>query len=312
LILTIKPRQIKAIFWAIDLVLAATLTFILVNAGQHLFSQPTFASPFPGDPSPIKNPRGQQKIASWDKYASLKKSELFGPQSSKAAPPPVFIDPAPPETTLDLEMKGIVAQEGDGPDLASIYNTKTRSSDTYGVGDEVLPDVTIVEIRDHEVILSRSGKRETLPMIFSGKGLTGRPGSRGPRPPVFPTRGASRGSSSKEAIQVINDSKRYVNKANLMEQVNQNLSSLINNFRTSPNIVDGKPSGLSIDQIGSDPISSKAGIKAGDIVKTVNGKQVHSIDSILGLGESLKNAKNINVVIEREGRHRTLRYTIRD
>ena len=308
----IRPQQIKAIFWAIDLVLAVTFTFIIVNAGQHLFSRPSFASPSRDDPTPIKKPGGQQKIASWGKYANLKKSELFGPQSSKDAGPPVSFVEKLPETTLNLELLGIVAQEGDGLDLATISNTRTRSVDNYGVGDAVLPDVTIVEIRDHEVILSRSGKPETLPMDFSGKGPKGNPGFRGSRPPPFPTRGTSRKRSSNEAIRVINENQRYIYKANLMEQVNQNLASLLNNFRTSPNIVDGKPSGLSIDQIGSDPVSSKAGIKAGDIIKKINGKDVSSIDSILELGESLKNARKINVVIERDGRHRTMVYTIKN
>ena len=308
----IRPQQIKAVFWAIDLVLAVTFTFIIVNAGQHLFSRPSFASPSIDNAAPRKNPGGQQKIASWDKYSNLKKSELFGPQSSEDAGPPEVIEERPPETTLNLDLLGIIAQEGDGLDLATISNTKTRTVDNYGVGDAVLPDVTIIEIRDHEVILSRSGKPETLPMIFSGKGPQGPPGFRGSRPPPFPTRKTSRKSSSNEAIRVINDNQRYIYKANLMDQVNQNLASLLNKFRTSPNIVDGKPSGLSIDQIGSDPISSKAGIRSGDIVKTINGKSVNSIDSILGLGESLKSARKINVVIERDGRHRTMVYTIKN
>lgn len=312
LILKIRPQQIKTVFWAIDLVLAVMFTFIIVNAGQHLFSQPSFASPALDNATPRKTPGGQQKIASWDKYASLKKSELFGPQSSKDAGPPVVIEEKPPETTLNLDLLGIVAQEGDGLDLATISNTRTRSVDNYGVGDAVLPDVTIVEIRDHEVILLRSGKPETLPMIFSGKGPQGNPGFRGGRPPPFPTRETSRESSSNDAIVEISDYNRSIYKANLMGQVNQNLASLLSNFRTSPNIVDGKPSGLSIDQIGSDPISSRAGIKAGDIVKSINGKSVNSIDGILGLGESLKNARKINVVIERDGRHRTLAYTIKN
>jgi S1-C subfamily serine protease len=86
----------------------------------------------------------------------------------------------------------------------------------------------------------------------------------------------------------------------------------MNNFRTSPNIVDGKPSGLSIDQVGTDPISSKSGIRTGDIIKKINGNDVSSLNSILELSESLKNARKISVVIERNGRHRTLVYTVKD
>jgi type II secretion system protein C len=305
LILTIKPQQVKAVFWAIDLVLAAVFTFIIVNAGQRLFAQTDINPDSPDKMTTIGHAGGQQKIASWGKYAELRRSELFGPQSSTDAAPPKIIE-APPDTTLSLELKGVVAQQGDGPDLATIRNTRTNTIDNYGVGDYVVP------VRDLEVIISRSGNLETLRMEWSGKATPGRPGSRRGNVPPFPPRRSSRESSSNEAIRVINDNQRYIYKANLMEQVNQNLAALLNSFRTSPNIVDGKPSGLSVDQIGSDPISSRAGIMSGDIIKSINNQPVNSVDSILKLGESLENARKINVVIERNGRHRTLVYTIRN
>jgi general secretion pathway protein C len=293
-------------------VLAATFTFIIVNAGQHLFSQPSYASPIPDEPKTTRTSAGHQKIAAWKTYASLKKSELFGPQTKKIVAPPPVIDPTPPETTLDLQLLGIVAQEGDAPDYANIYDSKSRSKDIYGVGDEILPGVRVVEIRSQEVIISSSGKRETIPMIFGGTNVAGRPGSRLGRGPGIPGRPTSRRGSSNQPIHVINDYQRYIYKAALMEQVNQNLASLMNNFRTSPNIVDGKPSGLSIDQVGTDPISSKSGIRTGDIIKKINGNDVSSLNSILELSESLKNARKISVVIERNGRHRTLVYTVKD
>jgi len=96
-----------------------------------------------------------------------------------------------------------------------------------------------------------------------------------------------------------------------MQEVSQNLASFLNQFRTSPNIVNDKPSGVQVDAIGSDPISAQAGIKAGDIVKSVNGVRVNSIDSILDQSERFSSAPEIRVVVERNGRHRTLVYKIR-
>lgn len=305
--MAIKSQQVKAVFWAIDLALAAAFTFIMVNAGQHLFAQPDSTSGTPVGPTPTKNVGARQKIESEDKYAALQKSELFGPQSSTIGAPPV-INEAPPDTTLSLELMGIVAQEGDGPDVATIRNTRTNIIDNYGVGDYVVPDARIEEIRDLEVIISRAGNLETLRMDWTSEASPGRPGGI----PPFPRRGSTGGSSSNEAIRVINDSQRYIYRSKLLEQVNQNLASLLNNFRTSPNIVDGKPSGLSVDQIGSDPISSKVGVMAGDVIVSINGQPVNSIDSVMEQGERLKNASVVNVVIERDGRRRTLRYTIRD
>ena len=108
-----------------------------------------------------------------------------------------------------------------------------------------------------------------------------------------------------------NENMRYINKKKLMEQVGSNLTGLLNGFRTSPNIVDGKPSGIGIDQIGSDPISRKSGLKAGDILKSINGKRVHSMDSIIEQGAKVQDKPEVRLVIERDGRHRTLVYKIR-
>jgi general secretion pathway protein C len=307
LILTIKPQQIKVVFWAIDLVLAAAFTFIVVNAGQHLFAHPDFTSDSPVGSTTVTTMGSRPKIEPEAAYTALRKSELFGPQSSAIEAPPVR-DEAPPDTTLSLQLVGVVSQGGDGLDLAIIRNTRTNAIDNYGVGDYIVPDARIEEIRDLEVIISRSGSLETLRMEWGGKASAGRPGSLRRNVPPFP----APASSSNQAIRVINENQRYVYKSKLMEQVNQNLASLLNSFRTSPNMVDGEPSGLSIDQMGSDPISGNIGIMTGDIIKSINGQPVHSIDDILEQGERLKNASVVNVQIERNGRRRTLRYTIRN
>jgi len=93
--------------------------------------------------------------------------------------------------------------------------------------------------------------------------------------------------------------------------VQQNLGQLLNQFRTSPNDENGKPAGVRVDATGSDPLSAQAGIKPGDVVKSVNGIRINSFDEIFNLQDRLKNAREIRVVIERDGRHRTLVYKIR-
>ena len=118
-------------------------------------------------------------------------------------------------------------------------------------------------------------------------------------------------TGSDQAIRVVNDRLRYINREKFTQEVGQNLGSLMNEFRTSPNIVDNKPTGIQVDGVGSDSISSQSGIQPGDIVKSVNGIRVNSFDDILALNDKLQSAPEVRVVVERNGRHTTLVYKIR-
>jgi len=291
--------------------LAAIIVFFLVTAVQSLFAGTEIKPPPLVDSPTSANIAARPKVRpSLDEYAHLRNSKLFGALSSANVAPETVVEENLPETTLELELIGCVAEDGPDPGFAIIRDKKKRSEDTYTVGDFIVGDAKVEEIRDREVVISRAGKRETLSMDFSDKGPAPRRGpGRGFGVAFPPSPRQSRRSD--EAIRVVNENLRYINKARLMQEVSQNLASFLNQFRTSPNIVNDKPSGVQVDAIGSDPISAQAGIKAGDIVKSVNGVRVNSIDSILDQSERFSSAPEIRVVVERNGRHRTLVYKIR-
>ncbi len=309
-----KTRQIKAVFWVVDIVLVMAAAVFAVNGIMHLRAPARLAGVAPPplvDSASPKTPGRQSKIEPRAEYQGLAKSDLFGEQSRQSAPQPA-VEQALPETTLDLELLGIVVETGTNPGFAIIKDRGKRSEETYTVGDVIVGSARVEEIRFDAVVISRAGKLETLSMSFTGKqpgGSRGFPGGRTPPPPR--RRSSRRNASSHEAIRVQNENLRYINREKFMEQAGRNMASLLGDFRTSPNIVDGKPSGLGIDQVGTDPISSRAGLKAGDIVKSINGTRVNSMDEILEQVNKLQGKPEVRVVIERDGRHRTLVYKIR-
>ncbi len=314
-------RQIKTAFWAIDIALVAATAFFTVGGIMHLSESSSLANVAPPplvDSASPKTAGEQSKVGPRGEFQSLAKSSLFGKQSRANVPPPA-IEEVLPETTLDhLELLGVVVEDGGVSGFAIIRNSKEGGSvDTYMVGDFIVGgDARVMEIRAREVVLLQSGGQagdeERLPLLFSAKkaGRKGRGGFPGGRPPARSRRPRSRQKTSKEAISVINENERRINMARLMEQAGQNLTSLLADLQTSPKVVDGKESGISVDQVGSDPISSRAGIRSGDVVKSINEKKVNSINDIIRQSERLKNASEIRVVIERNGRQRTLVYKI--
>lgn len=309
-------RQIKAAFWAIDIALVAATAFFTVGGIMHLSESSSLANVAPPplvDSASPKTAGGQSKIGPRGEFQSLAKSSLFGKQSRANVPPPV-IEEVLPETTLDhLELLGVVVEDGGVPGFAVIRNSKQGGSvDTYMVGDFIAGGVKVVEIREREVVILQAGGQvgdeERLSLLFSRKNA-GRKG-RGVRAPIRSRRPRSRQKTSKEAISIIDENRRRINMARLMEEAGQNLASLLADLHTSTNMVDGKPSGISIDQIGEDPISRRVGIRSGDVVRSINEKRVNSINDIVRESKRLENAPEIRVVIERNGRQRTLVYKI--
>lgn len=309
-------RQIKAAFWAIDIALVAATAFFTVGGIMHLSESSSLANVAPPplvDSASPKTAGGQSKIGPRGEFQSLAKSSLFGKQSRANVPPPV-IEEVLPETTLDhLELLGVVVEDGGVPGFAVIRNSKQGGSvDTYMVGDFIAGGVKVVEIREREVVILQAGGQvgdeERLSLLFSRKNA-GRKG-RGGRAPIRSRRSRSRQKTSKEAISIIDENRRRINMARLMEEAGQNLASLLADLHTSTNMVDGKPSGISVDQIGEDPISRRVGIRSGDVVRSINEKRVNSINDIVREGKRLENAPEIRVVIERNGRQRTLVYKI--
>lgn len=307
----IRIQHLRALFWFIDLSLTAVAVFFLVRGGQFLFAAPI------SEPPPLSAPKPGQvevvlpRIKSYEQYASLRKSDLFGKLSSSNVAAKNTEEKLP-ETTLELELLGCISAIVPEESFAIIRDKKARNENTYGVGDAIVGDAKLEEVRENEVVISRMGQREVLAMSFSEKAPASREANLfAGRPSGFPSPLQTPEAASDEPVRVVNENLRYINRAKLMENVGSNLGQLAGQFQTSPNVVDNKPAGMKIDQVGSDPLLGQSGLQPGDIIKSVNGIRVNSVDDILSQGSRLQNAPEVRVVVERDGRHRTLVYKMR-
>ncbi len=313
--LTIK--HVTRFFWVLSLALAGMTILFIIGTIRNLFAD---AEPTPerlSEPSLAAAIQTQPVQRSPKEYEALKKSNLFGALSSSNVAPKKERVEKPPETTLELELLGCVTTGSAASSFAIIRNKRDRKEDTYSVGDFVAGSAKVEEIHEHEVIISREGKRETLSMAFSGSGGVARGPSPRERERYFERHQEARGGRPRErslpnapAIRAISNNVRVINKEKLTEDVSQNLASLLDQFRTRPNVVNNQPAGVIVDSIGSDPISSQSGLKPGDIVKRINGVSVNSLEDVLAMSDRLRQSREIRAVIERDGRHTTLIYKI--
>jgi type II secretion system protein C len=311
--LPIHIQQVRGFFWAVDLALTAVAVFFFVRGAQFFFADP-IAEPAPLSVQQAKQPDLElPRIKSYEQYVSLRKSNLFGELSSSNVTTAKKAEEKLPETTLELELLGCVAMKAPESSFAIIRDKKSRTENTYGVGELIVNEARLEEVRPSEVVISRMGQREVLAMLFSEKS-SGQPQANlfsSARPGGFPSPMQADGPSSDTAVRVVNENLRYISRGKLMEEIGNNFGQLAGQVKTSPNLVDNKPAGMKIDQVGGDPILGQSGLQPGDVVKSVNGIRVNSLDDLLGQNDRLKSAPEIRVVVERDGRHRTLVYKIR-
>ena len=88
------------------------------------------------------------------------------------------------------------------------------------------------------------------------------------------------------------------------------LNSLMTQVRIRPYFRQGRPEGLIVSQIQPDSIFQKMGFRNGDIIASVNGKQMSTPEEAFELYKGLQSGAEISIDITRRGQKRTLTYQI--
>jgi general secretion pathway protein C len=196
------------------------------------------------------------------------------------------------ETKLQLKLWGTVT--GDArQSYAVIEDVPKREQNLYRVGDSI-QDAAVKAILREKVILTVNGQDEVLAMEEIQKsGPPQRPFPRGPRPIA----GAPAGPTRTQRVSL---------RRTMIDEAIQDVSKLMTEIKIQPH-----ESGLSLSDIKPNSIFRRMGLRNGDVLKSVDGQEIRSVDDALKLYESLKSADNVNVVLQRRGSDRTINYNIR-
>jgi general secretion pathway protein C len=200
------------------------------------------------------------------------------------------------ETNLSLKLWGTVTGAPQ-QSYAVIENTQNRQQNLYRVGDSV-QNATLKLILRSKVVLTYNGRDETLAMekVEQGKST---PGRRASRPSVVPRSGAIR-------------TQRVSLRRNMINEAMQDVTKLMSEIKISPHLgQDGEPSGLAVSNIKPNSIFRRMGLRNGDVLRSVDGQDIRTVDDALRLYESMKSANTLSVQIQRRGRDRTIEYNIR-
>jgi general secretion pathway protein C len=194
-------------------------------------------------------------------------------------------------TKLQLKLWGTVTGNTQ-QSYAVIEDTQKREQNLYRVGDSV-QNATIKAILRAKVVLSVNGQDEVLAMeeLQTGHG-------RG----VIASRGSSRAIANRRPVRA----QRVSLRRNMIDSAMRDVGKLATEIRIQPN-----QDGLALSNIKPNSIFRRMGLRNGDVLKSVDGQQIRTVDDALRLYESLKSSDSVTVELQRRGRNRSINYNIR-
>jgi general secretion pathway protein C len=220
-------------------------------------------------------------------YNTIIKRNLFNTKKRTNKIEPVNIESLK-QTDLKLKLWGTVTGDS-GKTYAVIEEQKGKKQNLYKVGDTI-QNATLKIILREKIVLNINGKDEILELEKRA----------GDYKSIIPSKKSKRSVSQNITI-----------KRSQIDRAVKNVNDLMKHVRMRPYFSDGKPNGLVLSSIKSGSIFSKMGLKNGDIITGVDGKNIKSVDDALKFYESLKSSSNVQLQLKRKGRQKTINYNIK-
>lgn len=218
----------------------------------------------------------------------LDKKEVSQPKAPESKPVETL-----EETRLDLTLLGTVVQTPGKP-YAVIREGRSRDQNMFHIGDTI-KDAEIRSILRKKVILRYKGKDETLTMAAE-KTDKGPPDRTGGAPQL---RDSTPGSESEVSLS-----------RSVVDDALGNINKLMGDVRIRPHFTRGKPDGLLLYGIRRDSLFQEMGLKNGDIITGVDGREIQSVEDALTFYEQLKDASDVRVQIKRRGQEKEIQYHV--
>lgn len=171
----------------------------------------------------------------------------------------------------------------------------------YGINDVLMGEATIVRIEQKKVYIRRNdGALEYLDMEGNRE---------------VPERGAgslAKTDGEEENGVTKSGDNKFVVERSLVDQALSNPEALASQVRVVPHKTpDGEIDGYRLSGVRKGSLFEKLGIKNGDVVHAVNGKELTSTSAALDAYNSLQSSSSFSFDVTRRGKRQTMDYEIR-
>lgn len=220
--------------------------------------------------------------------------------ASRTATPPVFSlrqsNGNDGETGIraNLELVGMVAA---GKRSIAVLRSGQETK-TYRLGDAVPGGGKIEEIVRHQVKVRNADLSLTTLTMHEGERIT-------PADGQSPAAGNPGGGE----VRAVGENRWAIPRA-AAESVRNNLGEQLRMAQMQPRMVGNRTDGFIIQKITLGTLLAQMGLKRGDVIKRVNAMPIDSPEKALQILQQLREARNISIDLERDGKPLSFAYAI--
>lgn len=222
-------------------------------------------------------------------YKKIIDRNLFGIKEESEQDMEDLVTETLPETNLKLKLWGTVIDEVD-KSYAVIEEIASKNQDLYRRGDTI-QSATVKRILRQKVVLTIDGRDEILLMQVPGAG------------------------DRKDIDQPLEEPKLPINGQEITIKLSRIENAIedkkfMRNAKILPHFENAKVVGLRLTEIKPNSILREMGLKDGDIVKSLDGKNFQRTHEVMSYYKSLPPSSSMTLEIVRDGKEKTITYNL--
>lgn len=196
-----------------------------------------------------------------------------------------------PISSLNLVLTGVIASASGGYALISVNG---QSEEPFSVGQTITGGAVLQAVYPDRVVIQRNGTLESLMLEGEEKLQSGL---------SAPSPMANRPSLTRGAVVQETAANHYV-----VERDQLSAQMRTPEFLRQATLVPSKDGGFQVRQIQPGSLYEKLGLRAEDVIKSVNGQPVNSAEDALRLYQQLSSMAAVQMEISRGGKPEYLYY----
>ncbi len=196
-----------------------------------------------------------------------------------------------PISSLNLVLTGVIASASGGYALISVNG---QSEEPFSVGQTITGNAVLQAVYPDRVVIQRNGALESLMLEGAEKP---RPGVSAPLPV------ANRTALTRGAVVQETTANHYV-----VERDQLSAQMRTPEFLRQATLIPSKDGGFLVRQIQPGSLYEKLGLRAEDVIKSVNGQPVNSAEDALRLYQQMSSVAAVQMEISRGGKSEYLYY----
>jgi general secretion pathway protein C len=197
-----------------------------------------------------------------------------------------------PISSLNLVLAGVIASSAGGYALISVNG---QPQEPFAVGQTITESAVLQAVYPDRVVIRRNGALESLL-------LEGADNSQPPLEVAMPAASQTAGVSSSDIVRETGANQFTVARDQLAAQMRTP------DFLKQATLVPSSGGGFLVRQIQPGSLYEKLGMRAGDVIKSVNGQPINTAEDAIKLYQQMSSISSVQMEITRGGKSESLYY----